>query len=310
MIHDSGAAGGLSTTTLSVIIPTRKRLQALGDTLASVLSTDSPAEEVLVIDGDVERSARPVVDVARDSAPSTLRYLAGPPGLTRQRNLGLRHATGDVVVFLDDDVVVPPNLFSLLRANYSSDDIVGATGRVLEPAAHRMGGEGAALRRLVFRRTRPGAFTSFGYPSYLSGPAARSRQLVEYMPGCFMSARREAAERVRFDELLGGLGGYCLAEDEDFSLRTSRLGPIVYDPKMSIEHRKLGFSTYPPRTFNRIVVVNRWYLFRKNFPQSRRARAGFACLLFILLAHRLVNREWNAALGIVDGALALASRRA
>ena len=124
-----------------------------------------------------------------------------------------------------------------------------------------------------------------------------------------MSARREAAEQVRFDELLDGLGGYCLAEDEDFWLRTSRLGPIVYDPNMSIEHRKLGFSTYPPRAFNRIVVMNRWYLFRKNFPQTPRARAGFTCLLFMLLAHRLVNREWSAALGIADGALTLVSWR-
>jgi len=309
MSDGSRAGGGSSLPTLSVIIPTRKREQALGETLASVLSTDSPAEEVLVIDGDAERSAHPVVEGARGSAPSTLRYLVGPPGSTRQRNLGLRHATGDVVVFLDDDVVVPQNLFSLLRANYSSGIIVGATGRVLEPAAHRMAAEGAALRRLVFRRTRPGAFTSFGYPRYLSGPAARIRQFVEYMPGCFMSVRREAAEQVRFDELLDGLAGYCLAEDEDFSFRTSRLGPIVYDPNMSIEHRKLGFNTHPPRAFNRIVVINRRYLFRKNFPQTPRARAGFACLLLMLLGHRLVNREWSAALGIADGARTLVSWR-
>jgi hypothetical protein len=32
-------------------------------------------------------------------------------------------------------------------------------------------------------------------------------------------------------------------------------------------------------------------------------------LMFMLLAHRLVNREWNAALGIVDGALTLVSWR-
>ena len=46
------------------------------------------------------------------------------------------------------------------------------------------------------------------------------------MPGCFMSARREAAS-VRFDEKLGA---YALAEDEDFSYRLSRRGRLVYLP--------------------------------------------------------------------------------
>ena len=141
MSDGSRAGGGSSIPTLSVIIPTRKRQQALSETLASVLSTDSPADEVLVIDGDAERSARPVVEGARDSAPSSLRYLVVPPGSTRQRNLGLRHATGDVVVFLDDDVVVPQFLLTSPSELFVRRHRRGHRP-VLEPAAHRMGGEG------------------------------------------------------------------------------------------------------------------------------------------------------------------------
>ena len=71
------------------------------------------------------------------------------------------------------------------------------------------------------------------------------------------------------------MGGYALAEDEDFSYRLSRLGRIRYAPEIVVEHRKLGFGSHDPRRLGRLVVVNRAYLFRKNFPGTALARAQF-----------------------------------
>ena len=80
-----------------------------------------------------------------------------------------------------------------------------------------------------------------------------------------MSARRELAARCRFDE---HLGAYALAEDEDFSYRLSRHGRVVYLPDMVVVHEKLGFRSFDSRDFGKLVVRNRAYLFRKNFPQT------------------------------------------
>ena len=51
-----------------------------------------------------------------------------------------------------------------------------------------------------------------------------------------------------------------------------------------------------------MVIRNRSYIFRKNFPQTPAARAQFAWLVLVLVVHRLVNREWRGALGLVEGA--------
>ena len=101
-----------------------------------------------------------------------------------------------------------------------------------------------------------------------------------------------------FDE---SLTGYALAEDEDFSYRLSRLGRIRYLPDAVLEHKKSGFSSIDPRELNRKVVVNRTYLFRKNFPQTPLARLQFALLIVMLVAHRSLNREWSAVRGLLDG---------
>ena len=121
---------------------------------------------------------------------------------------------------------------------------------------------------------------------------------VEYMPGPLMSARRDLAAQVRFDEQLTA---YALGEDDDFSYRVSRGGRIRYEPTASVQHHELGWKAMDRRALDRLRVVNNTYLFRKNFPQTRQARVQFALLLLLMLAHRLANREWAGARGLVEG---------
>ena len=282
----------------SVVIPTMRREAILASTLASLERCDPAPYEVIVVDSDDEGSSQPVVTAFDDVVSPAVRYLRTPPSLTRQRNIGIDNTSGDVVVFMDDDVSIEPDLFARLDEVYRDSAVVGATGRVVEPASKRHVGAASRLRRLLPGGGREGTFTRYGYPRYL-------RDLehpldIEFMRGCFMSARRDAAAAVRFDE---ELGGYALAEDEDFSYRLSRVGILRYVPGIVINHLKLGFGSQDQRRFGRLVVANRAYLFRKNFPQTRLARFQFALLVGMLLVHRLVNREWRGAQGIIEGAV-------
>jgi GT2 family glycosyltransferase len=281
----------------SVVIPTMRREAILEATLESLQHCDPKPAEVIVIDADAEGSSEPVVTAFDQQVAPAVRYLQSQPSLTRQRNIGIDDASGDVLVFLDDDVSITPDLFALLERAYEDAATVGVTGRVIEPQSKRRLGPDSALRRLLPGGGREGTFTRYGYPRYLRD--LDSPRDVEFMQGCFMSARREAAEAVRFDE---HMGGYALAEDEDFSYRLSQLGRIRYLPEIIVRHRKLGFGSADERRFGRLVVVNRAYLFRKNFRRTPLARAQFAMLVAMLVGHRLLNREWRGAQGVVEGA--------
>jgi GT2 family glycosyltransferase len=286
-------------TSFSVVIPTLGRPGPLRETLESVLACEPPPDEVIVVDAGSARSASELAEELGDR----VRVLPSPSGMTVQRNLGVGEARGDVVVFLDDDVEVDHGLFAGLAEIYRDPSIVGATGRIIEPDLARAGPPGSFVRRLVLG-SKEGTFTRAGYPRYLSR-LDRAADL-EFMQGCFMTARRELAAEVRFDE---ALAGYALAEDEDFAYRLSRHGRIRYVPELWVLHKKLGFRAQDSREFGRLVIRNRSYLFRKNFPQTRRARARFALLVLVLIGHRLVNREWRGAIGLVEGAAAELSGR-
>ena len=284
-------------TSFSVIIATLGRSDALRDTLASVLATDPLPHEILVVDGAEDRSAVEVVE-AFSEAPLPPRHVAAPRGLTKQRNRGVAEAEGDVVVFFDDDVEVPGNVFAVLARAYEDETVIGSTGRVIEPGGGRLVGKESGVRKLLFGGGAEGGFTRFGYPRRVIDP--EREQDIAFMQGCFMSVRRNAAARVGFDE---DLPGYGLAEDEDFSCRLSREGRIRFLPDAVVHHKNLGFGTRDARAFGRQVVVNRTYLFRKNFERTPAARLQFALFIGILLLHRLVNREWSGARGLLDGSL-------
>jgi GT2 family glycosyltransferase len=279
---------------LSAVIATKGRPEILRETLASIARCRPLPDELIVVDGDPAGSARAAVEALEGELAA--RYLPSAPGLTRQRNAGTRAATGDVVVFLDDDVEADPGLFGALAGGYDDPAVVGATGVVVEEGRRRFVDKDSRLRRLLGRRE--GTMTRFGYPRRLLDPGAERD--VEFMPGCLMSGRRELVERTGFDEQLTG---YALAEDEDFSYRLSRLGRIRHLPAATVLHRNTGFTTSDARAFNRMVVVNRAYLFRKNFEPGLLGKAEFALFVLGLMAHRALNREWSGVAGLGEGAL-------
>ena len=272
------------------------RPELLAATLDSLSRCDPPPAQVIVVDGDRDRSAAEVVERARAQAGATeLVYAATAPSATAQRNHGIDRADGDVVVFLDDDVTLEPGALAALARAYRSPAVLGATGRIHEGTGRRFGNDRSWVRRLLLGRGQ-GTMTSFGYPRRLHDPTRE--RAVEFMQGAFMSVRREALAGERFDE---SLGGYALYEDEDLSYRLSRKGVLLYVPDAVVHHHNTGFRTIDRREFNRKVVVNRAYVFRKNFAQTWRARGGFVGLLLVLAAHRVANGEWDGLRGLADG---------
>lgn len=282
---------------LSLVIATRARPEPLAATLASLARCEPPPAETLVVDGDETGSAAAVVERFAGALPA-LRHVRAPAGLTRQRNAGIAAATGDVVVFCDDDVALDREVFAVLAAAYEDPGVVGATGRVTEEEDRRVGRSRSRIRSLLLGGPE-GTMTSFGYPRRIVD-AGRARD-VEFVHGCLMSARRDAAERVGFDEQLPGYG---LAEDEDFGYRLSRLGRVRYLPDAHVVHLRQGFRSSGRRDFDRMLVRNRAYLLRKNFPLTPATRLRFAGLVGVLVAHRALNGEWQGVRGLAEGAWA------
>lgn len=98
---------------VSVIVPARDEEAYVAAALASVVAQASPAiiEVIVVVNGSVDRTA----DVVRSSIGLldglAVQLLEDPQaGVSRAKNLGVRAANGDLLIFLDADSRMAPDL--------------------------------------------------------------------------------------------------------------------------------------------------------------------------------------------------------
>ena len=96
---------------ISVIIPTYNRRHVLERTLPGVLAQDFPPQDyevIVVMDGSTDGTA----EMLRDLKPKcSLRVLESQHrGAGAARNVGIRAAVGELVLFLDDDLITTPGL--------------------------------------------------------------------------------------------------------------------------------------------------------------------------------------------------------
>ena len=111
-----------SEVMVSVIVPTWNRREVLQKALEGLAAqTEAPPFEVLVIE-----NGSAVTESLRSLFPRFHFLQRGERGVCAARNLGLREARGELLIFLDDDVIPAPHFVAAHR-----DAHHGSAGRVV-----------------------------------------------------------------------------------------------------------------------------------------------------------------------------------
>jgi len=116
----------------SIIIPTYNRPQLLQQCLEGITRLETPAQgfEVIVVDDGSEASTEEITRLFLERlALQVIRQSNSGPALAR--NIGARHASGEWLVFLDDDCVPHPDWLRLLdeAATRHPDSLLGGRTR-------------------------------------------------------------------------------------------------------------------------------------------------------------------------------------
>ena len=186
-------ASGKSRPQISVIIPALNEETGIERSIAS--ATQEPDVEVIVVDGG---SRDETVRVARRQGAKTLSV---PAGRARQMNAGARASSGEYLIFLHADTILPSNYAGLVRRLLASPDVVAG--------AFRLGIEG---RRRSLRWIESGA-----------NWRSRWLQLPYGDQALFVRSRT-------FSEL-GGYSDLPIMEDYDLVRRLGRRGRVILAPE-------------------------------------------------------------------------------
>lgn len=217
MLHESAE---VFRPLVSVIVPTYNREAVLCQTLTYLFEQDYPHYEILVVDQTREHHA----DTNRflEENKYKLRYVKlTKPSLTKARNVGVAHARGEIVLFLDDDIVPINDLISRHVQHFQDQEIGAVAGQVVPPDGTKSNTSHVGI---IEERTLPvGNFNSTVATDVLHAPGGNA------------SVRRDAAIDAGLFER--AFGGTAIREETDFYLRISTLGyRIIFEPAASILH--------------------------------------------------------------------------
>jgi glycosyltransferase involved in cell wall biosynthesis len=256
------AAAAVNAPALSVVIPTCGRRASLRRVLAACGEQRLAPEqfEVIVsVDGEEAEDVRGRLEAR---PPFTLRWTCGPHGgPSAARNRGAALARGEVLLFLDDDIVPAPDcLAQHLRVHGRANDRVGL-GLVQLAAGERTPWEAYLTRRYdehFAKLARPGYAPTFW--DCLSGSLSLPRALLARSGGfdaAFM--RHEDVELgyrlahlgANFIYAPAALGEHCFTRSVASGLRDA-LGEGDSAARLSLRHPALR----PP------LLAARWQRYR------------------------------------------------
>jgi glycosyltransferase involved in cell wall biosynthesis len=119
----------------SIIIPTLNRADSLAATLesvASVVPANGPAEIIVVDNGSIDKTHAVFEEISTQYPRRCWRYFYEPmPGLLSGRHRGAKEAQGEILAFLDDDVLLAPGWLEALREAFADPSValVGGPSR-------------------------------------------------------------------------------------------------------------------------------------------------------------------------------------
>jgi glycosyltransferase involved in cell wall biosynthesis len=217
-----------SLSQLSIIIPTKDRAPILTELLESLRRLDDIGRirpEIIVADNDSRDDTYNFAAAITTNFPTTIRVLkVARPGKSAALNDAVKAASGSVLAFLDDDVVVNKTWLSAVERFFGESKYQAGQGliRLQSPA-----NDDPEIMRLVRR---------YGTIPYLEQkPNAISRHSLN---GANFFVSRAAFDRAGgFDERLGP-GASGTSEDVDFARRLIRAQiTIGYAPQAIVYHR-------------------------------------------------------------------------
>jgi len=258
---------------VSIIVPTKDRPNDLRNLLLTLLNLRyRPIEIIIVDDSRTDEALKVIQSLKREFEKHDIKvyYVKGDgEGLTSARNMGLSIANGDIICFLDDDVLIlDPNAIDKIVEFFTvTPEAMCVQPFVIHP--HRSQG----IRRTLGNAVRKALCLDYRSPDkceirrcYSSVFPSEVRRVVKAtrVMGCAFCCRSIVFKYVKFDTYLKKAGYY---EDADFSsnvIRTFGKNSINLIPFVIVYHKVTPVARLSTEQQVNMSITYWTYTFLKN----------------------------------------------
>ena len=127
---------------ITVVIPSHNRREHLMETIKSLLRQKFPKKdyEIIVVSDSVDGTEEMVNDIKKTSPVSIRFFRKVSDGPSQKRNVGIKHAKGKFVAFIDDDCIAQPEwikgIFDAFSNNCGGVEGRTVTDKAIGPFSH------------------------------------------------------------------------------------------------------------------------------------------------------------------------------
>jgi cellulose synthase/poly-beta-1,6-N-acetylglucosamine synthase-like glycosyltransferase len=192
---------------VSVVIAAYNEEKVIRKSIDSILVSDYPSFEILVIDDGSKDNTASIVREAYIEDPRVRLISKANGGKSSAVNLGFKEARGELIVTLDADTLIAENAISLLVRHFKNEQVAAVSGNV------KVGNKGNLL-------------TTWQHIEYVTGFNLERRAFAELncitvVPGAIGAWRKTAVEEA------GYFKDDTLAEDTDITLTLLKQGQKI-----------------------------------------------------------------------------------
>jgi len=258
--------------TLSVIIPTYKRKDSLIRLVNALLEQEGTVPEIIIVD----QNAAEFLSGSVPAAANIRHLLLEKPNASDARNQGFRRSTGEIILFIDDDLVPAADFCRKGMAIFESYPAIGC----FSPLVYNDEGKELALQQAVSKLT--GRLDA--NPEIFS--------ITDTISAALFCRRSYFSETGGFDPMLFDFAK--TAEDQEFFLRMRRKDLALYFvPLVDVFHDEKVPGGCDLRTtqywVTREKCMRSWaYRYRIHHPLPGRLSLGD---IFRLSRSGFLNRE-------------------
>jgi len=274
-------------------VPTLNRSEFLKELLFSIIRQTRLPEEVIVVDDSDDDETSKLIRENSDLFSNkgiSLKYSRGSSdnrSISAARNIGAAKSTGEIVLFLDDDVILDSRYVEEVLGTYGEYPMAkGVQGYVVSEVA-QLSNFGSilvnSLNKIFFMFVALEKNKCF-YRLGIIYPYSPDRIIqCNWLHGSNMSLKREVLQRFRFDE---NLRRRSIGEDLDLSYRIYKRYPnsLLMNSRARLIHTS-AFNLSKSLIYRDTLYFV--YLFFKNYEQTIQNRV---LLLWSLLGRLVIGR--------------------
>lgn len=284
---------------ISVVIPTYKRPKDLSDLLDSLLNQTVKPSEVMIVDDTPTAEIRNVCEASEiefSKADVQLAYVRNPRERSSAiaKNVGSNMARGDIILFLDSDVILYPDFIeAILDAFKRYPDALAVGGWTVYPPFPRTGIRYYSLQTLrkLFFLYHYG-IESCNYPEY---PIILTRIIkCNWLSSVCIAVKHDLLKECQFDE---NLREYAYMEDILFSRSISKRYPskLCITPFARCIHKVSGEGRKDSSKLRNRKRQYRKYVWTKLLGSKGLLLFGWQILGFLVFRVIEKARKWEAA---------------